>query len=65
MGPVATKVMKGYSDEDISSDLDEFKVCRFEYVIYRIKNQKYHHDVILSRVLKESRLIRCGISLKL
>lgn len=26
MGPVATKVMKGYSDEDIRSDLDGFKV---------------------------------------
>lgn len=26
MGPVATKAMKGYSDEDLHSDLD-YKVC--------------------------------------
>lgn len=26
MGPVATKAMKGYSDEDLSRDLDAFKV---------------------------------------
>lgn len=26
MGPVATKTMKGYSDEDISSDIPDFKV---------------------------------------
>lgn len=26
MGPVATKVMKGYSDEDIGSDIHDFKV---------------------------------------
>jgi hypothetical protein len=27
MGPVATKAMKGYSDEDLTGDLDAFKVC--------------------------------------
>jgi hypothetical protein len=26
MGPVATKAMKGYSDEDVRSAVDEFKV---------------------------------------
>lgn len=26
MGPVATKAMKGYSDEDISNDIPDFKV---------------------------------------
>lgn len=26
MGPVATKVMKGYSDEDISMEMPDFKV---------------------------------------
>lgn len=26
MGPVATKVMKGYSDEDISTEVPDFKV---------------------------------------
>lgn len=34
MGPIATKVMKGYSDEDLRSDVDDFKVC-----IYRIFSQ--------------------------
>lgn len=28
MGPVATKAMKGYSDEDISSDIPDFKVIK-------------------------------------
>lgn len=28
MGPVATKAMKGYSDEDLSRDLDAFKVIQ-------------------------------------
>ena len=27
MGPVATKAMKGYSDEDLREAIDEFKVC--------------------------------------
>lgn len=26
MGPVATKAMKGYSDEDLRESIDEFKV---------------------------------------
>lgn len=26
MGPVATKAMKGYSDEDLREAIDEFKV---------------------------------------
>lgn len=26
MGPVATKAMKGYSDEDLREDIDDFKV---------------------------------------
>lgn len=26
MGPIATKAMKGYSDEDIHSDINEYKV---------------------------------------
>lgn len=28
MGPVATKAMKGYSDEDITSEINEYKVMR-------------------------------------
>lgn len=27
MGPIATKAMKGYSDEDLREAIDEFKVC--------------------------------------
>lgn len=26
MGPIATKMMKGYSDDDISSEIPDFKV---------------------------------------
>lgn len=26
MGPIATKAMKGYSDEDLHSDINEYKV---------------------------------------
>lgn len=28
MGPIATKAMKGYSDEDLAEDIDDFKVAR-------------------------------------
>lgn len=46
MGPVATKAMKGYSDEDLHSDLNDYKVlinkiilricafCSLFYLIY-------------------------------
>lgn len=29
MGPVATKAMKGYSDEDLREAIDEFKVTHY------------------------------------
>lgn len=32
MGPVATKAMKGYSDEDVSSVINEYKVCQVCHV---------------------------------
>ena len=34
MGPVATKAMKGYSDEDLSRELDAYKVSLVIFVIY-------------------------------
>lgn len=39
MGPVATKAMKGYSDEDLSRDLDAFKVKRFSCRFLKIRTQ--------------------------
>lgn len=32
MGPIATKVMKGYSDEDLT-DMDDFKAS-FKFIIF-------------------------------
>lgn len=32
MGPIATKVMKGYSDEDLT-DIDDFKVSFKNYIL--------------------------------
>lgn len=34
MGPVATKAMKGYSDEDLREAIDEFKVRSLDFVEY-------------------------------
>lgn len=30
MGPVATKAMKGYSDEDLHSDINDYRVSLLE-----------------------------------
>lgn len=49
MGPVATKAMKGYSDEDLRQSIDEFKVSIFlsfylfyihRSIVYSIKKKK-------------------------
>ena len=39
MGPVATKAMKGYSDEDLREAIDEFKVRSLDFVKYLIRKQ--------------------------
>lgn len=47
MGPVATKAMKGYSDEDIS-DINECPVKIFFYkiTICILKVLKFSHDIL-------------------
>lgn len=37
MGPIATKAMKGYSDEDLREAIDDFKVNEKKYDIYYSK----------------------------
>lgn len=34
MGPVATKVMKGYSDEDLQAEMDDLKVTTYILLKY-------------------------------
>lgn len=42
MGPVATKAMKGYSDEDLRQAIDEFKVKSIDIrIISLLLNQKF------------------------
>lgn len=45
MGPVATKAMKGYSDEDLREAIDEFKVSLYFHIslviILRISIYKF------------------------
>ena len=37
MGPTATKMMKGYSDDDLRSDLNDFKVSNLFIYLYDSK----------------------------
>lgn len=43
MGPIATKVMKGYSDEDLTTDIDDFKVSfkKLNYFYYNLIELKF------------------------
>lgn len=47
MGPVATKAMKGYSDEDLREAIDEFKVIFLKLFLSQKKNSFHRIFVIL------------------
>lgn len=46
MGPIATKVMKGYSDEDLT-DIDDFKVSFKKYILDLLAFFSYRMEIIV------------------
>lgn len=48
MGPIATKAMKGYSEEDIRSAVDDLKVC---FSIYDSSNYSFYNYFLFFRQL--------------